>query len=106
MFGNNSYQAVAFATDSPWKLIDRLYEGAIARIDEGRLDKAVEIVSEGLHASLNPDIPMSRGMADVYELVMLHLTRPEGSVPTARHMLVTMREAWQGIQHVADRLAA
>lgn len=97
MFGVQAYKAVETATDSPWRLIDKLYEGALKRIDEGRLDKARDIVSEGLRGSLNPAIPFSRGLADTYDAVVVHL-EPGGDPPTARKMLATLHEAWRGIR--------
>lgn len=100
MFGvqaANAYKSVEASTDSPWRLIDRLYEGAIQRIDEGRLDKATLIVSEGLIGGLNPTIPFSQGLLATYEAVLVHLT-PAGNAATARQMLQTLREAWLAIR--------
>ena len=97
MTGIQAYQNTALSTDSPWKLIDRLFEGAIARIDSGQLDKARRIVEEGLLGALDPAIPMSRSLADTYEAVLVHL-EPGGDVATARKMLSTLREGWLGIR--------
>jgi flagellin-specific chaperone FliS len=100
MFGVQAvkaYQAVEACTDSPWRLIDRLYEGAIRRIDEGRLDKASLIVSEGLIGGLNPAIPFSQGLLNTYDGVLMHL-EPTGDAATARQMLVSLREAWTAIR--------
>jgi flagellin-specific chaperone FliS len=97
MFAPVSYEAVRVAGAGPWQLIDDLYRGALRRIDEGQLEKARAIVSEGLFASLNPSLPLSRGLADVYEVVLLHLG-PGGSPATARQMLELLHEAWCAIE--------
>lgn len=97
MFAAQAYLAVQAASSSPWQLIDQLYRTALQRIDEGRLDKAYAIVSEGLFASLNPAVPFSRGLADTYEIVLRHL-EPAGDPGTARRMLQLLHEAWQAIE--------
>lgn len=97
MFGINAYQTVALQTDTPWQLIDRLYSGALQRIDQGRLQDASRIVEEGLLGALDPKVEFSKGMADVYEGVLLHL-EPGGNVECARKMLTLMHEAWRGIK--------
>lgn len=97
MFGVNAYQAISYQTDTPWRLIDRLYEGAIQRIDQNRLADARRIVEEGLLEGLDPRVEFSKGMAQVYEGIMVHL-EPGGSPACAREMLVLMHEAWRGIR--------
>lgn len=91
-----AYTQTAAHTASPWKLIDMLFEGAIAKIDKGEIEKAHEIVEEGLLASLDPSVPFSKGMASTYEAIMIHLS--EGGNPqVAKKMLMTIREAWLAI---------
>jgi len=91
-----AYQQTAAHTASPWKLIDMLFEGAIARIEKGEIEKAHTIVEEGLLASLDPSVPFSQGMANTYEAVLIHLS--EGGNPqVAKKMLITLREAWMAI---------
>lgn len=97
MFGAQAYKNTAVATASPWKLIDMLYEGAIKRIDEGQLEKAKVLVSEGLVAGLNPTVPFSKSYLKVYDEVLLMLNT-RATAPTARQMLVDLREGWQGIK--------
>ena len=97
MFGVQAYKSVEAATDTPWQLIDKLYTGAIQRIDEGQVGKAFAIVEEGLLGGLNPDIPFSRGFADTYDAVLIHLS-PKGDARTARRMLATLQEAWRAIR--------
>jgi flagellin-specific chaperone FliS len=97
MFGVKAYQQVAMQTSSPWQLINQLYTGAIQAIDEGKIEKAHRIVEEGLFANLTPSNPLSKGYAESYEVVMAHL-RPGGKLETARSVLVTLQEAWFGIQ--------
>lgn len=97
MFGAQAYLAVQTSSASPWQLVDDMYRVALKRIDEGRLDKAHAIVSEGLFASLNPSVPFSRGLADTYEVVLRQL-EPPGSPATARKMLALLHEAWRAIE--------
>lgn len=99
MFGNaaKAYQTIALQTDTPWRLIDRLYEGAIQRIDQKRIEDAKRIVEEGLLESLDPNVEFSKGMAQVYEGIIVHLS-PGGDPACARNMLVLMHEAWLGIR--------
>ncbi|MDO9179114.1 MAG: flagellar export chaperone FliS [Agitococcus sp.] len=96
MVGVNAYQQVSTFTASPWELIDKLYEGAIRSIDEGKVPKALRIVEEGLFGSLNPNVGFSRGMGDTLELVQIHLE--QNRAPIARQMLVTLQEGWRGIK--------
>ena len=97
MFGAQAYKSTAVATASPWKLIDMLYEGAIQRIDQGLLEKAKLLVSEGLIAGLDPKVPFSKSYFEVYEQVIALLSHRD-TAPTARQMLVELREGWQGIR--------
>lgn len=97
MFGAQAYKNTAVATATPWKLIDMLYEGAIKRIDEGQLEKAKVLVSEGLVAGLNPTVPFSQSYLKVYDEVLLMLNT-RATAATARQMLVDLREGWQGIK--------
>lgn len=97
MFGVKAYQNTAVTTASPWKLIDMLYEGAIKRIDEGQLEKAKVLVSEGLVAGLNPQVPFSQSYLKVYNSVLDMLSRRD-TAPVARQMLVELREGWAGVK--------
>lgn len=97
MTGIKAYQSTAVTTASPWKLIDMLYEGAIQRIDQGLLERAKVLVSEGLMAGLNPAVPFSASYRDVYDQVLVLLSSRD-TAPVARQMLVELREGWQGIR--------
>lgn len=97
MYGAKAYQNTAVTTASPWKLIDMLYEGAIKRIDEGHLEKAKVLVSEGLVAGLNPSVPFSHSYLKVYQEV-LNMLNTRATAPVARQMLVELREGWAGVK--------
>lgn len=99
MYGARAYQQVNVTTASPWKLIDMLYEAAIKRIDEGLLEKAKLIVSEGLYAGLNPDVEFSKSYAKVYDTV-LDMLNTRATAPVARQMLVELREGWAAVRNV------
>lgn len=94
MFGVNSYRAVQVQTESPWKLVDMLYEGAINAIKAKQYSKAERIINEGLIGGLNPDVEFSEGLLNVYDIALANLyTKPEISL----NVLQTLREGWQGI---------
>lgn len=101
MTGIQAYQSVATFSGTPWELIDKLYEGAIRNIDEGKLVKAARIVEEGLFGSLDPKVEFSRGLGDTYEIIQMHLEQNRPHI--ARQMLVIVQEGWRAIKAKVDK---
>lgn len=96
--GAEAYGRMNVATASPWQMIDMLYERAIRSIDDGNLARAREIVADGLLGSLNPDVELSKGYADVYDAALLLLsTKDPKQHAKARKCLQELHEAWRGI---------
>jgi flagellin-specific chaperone FliS len=95
--GVTAYQNNRVLTASPWELVDMLYSAAIARIDEGKLQRAKQIVEQGLYAGLNPGVPMAKDYAKVYDVVLEYLDYRE-TAPVARKMLQELQEGWRGIK--------
>jgi len=94
MYGINAYKSVQANTESPWKLIDMLYEGAIEAIRQKNYQKAEKIIDAGLIGGLNPELEFSQGLLNVYEIAIANLyIQPEVS----SRVLQTLREGWQEI---------
>lgn len=96
--GIRAYQNNRILTASPWELVDMLYSAAIARIKEGQLQRAKQIVEQGLYAGLNPDIPMSKDYAKVYDVILEYLDYRD-KAPVAMKMLQELQEGWRGIKN-------
>lgn len=111
----------------PHRLIDMLYEGALVAIARGRscmcggdiegkgrsISKAVQIIEEGLKASLNVDAggELARQLLQLYEyaarrLLLASVRNEPGGLDEVSGLLQGLRQAWQQIDPRAAKRTA
>ena len=122
MTWKDAYLESRILSASPLELVSLLYQGALDSIGDARnylatgdiparsraIAKATDILSE-LEASLNHQDggSISRDLADLYQYMRLRLLeanirRDDSMLGEIQSLLVTMAEAWKGIQKTGE----
>lgn len=119
----NAYANVGLSTDimsaDPHKLTSMLFEGALLTIAKARhamahdapatkgqhISKAIAIIGEGLHASLDKEIggELARNLAALYDymvkqLMHANIKNDAGALDEVAHLLTELKDAWDSIR--------
>lgn len=119
----NAYANVGLSTDvmaaDPHKLTSMLFEGALLTITKARhamahdepaikgqyISKAIAIIGEGLHASLDREAggALAGNLAALYDYMVKRLVHANGkndigALDEVAHLLTELKEAWDSIR--------
>ena len=119
----NAYANVGLGTDimsaDPHKLTSMLFEGALLAIARARhalarnepatkgqfISKAIAIIGEGLHASLDKDVggELARNLSVLYDymvkrLVHANIKNDDAALDEVARLLTELKEAWDSIR--------
>ncbi|MBK6402870.1 MAG: flagellar export chaperone FliS [Rhodocyclaceae bacterium] len=119
----NAYANVGLGTDimsaDPHKLTSMLFEGALLAIARARhalarnepatkgqfISKAIAIIGEGLHASLDKDVggELARNLSALYDymvkrLVHANIKNDDAALDEVARLLTELKDAWDSIR--------
>ena len=119
----NAYANVGLGTDimsaDPHKLTSMLFEGALLAITRARhalarnepatkgqfISKAIAIIGEGLHASLDKDVggELARNLSALYDymvkrLVHANIKNDDAALDEVARLLTELKDAWDSIR--------